>query len=269
MVIRVLVFGRTGVGKSSLIKLLTGIQTIRTNQGFAGCTEVYKDFDFEDYKFFDTAGLNEPIGGTVPGKEAIEQLVKLLLSFREGLSLLIYVRTCEAFTQLDEANLKLMSHIIKKKIPSICINTFADYEENVNDWWTRSKMEFQRRVKEYLNFSDGCSVCCIDEIKNRSLTTLLEPFRNESKNLIWEKIRANKANEPVVILTEKDWIRNIVLDIIYWFKFKSWFSFLNKTENEIENEFKKELKSNGFETDNEIDEFVQKFYKDSYTCILS
>jgi predicted GTPase len=209
MVIRVLVFGKTGVGKSSLIKLLTGNQTIITKQGSVGCTEVYKDFDFEDYKFFDTAGLNEPIGGTVPGKEAIEQLVNLLQSFRDGLSLILYVRKCEAFTQLDEANLKLMSHITKKEIPMICINTGAENEKNLNDWWTSSKTE----ISKFFNFSDGCSVCCIDEIKNKIFTKMYELMRNESKNLIWKIIREKKAKYPVIVFTEKNWIRNSLLDV--------------------------------------------------------
>jgi hypothetical protein len=52
------------------------------------------------------------------------------------------------------------------------------------------------------------------------------------------------------------------------FKFKSWFSFFNKTECEIENEFKKELKSNGFQTDKEADEFAEKLYIDNFKCIL-
>jgi predicted GTPase len=257
MVVVVLVFGKTAVGKSSLIKLLTGDQTIRTQQEYVGCTEVFKDFNFEDYKFYDTAGLNEPIEGTVPGKEAIKQLVKLLHSFRDGLSLIIYVRKCEVFTQLDEANLKLMSHITKKAIPIICINTFAENETNLNDWWIRS----EKGMKEYFNFNDGCSVCCIDEIKNKRLEQVYESCRNESKNLIWEKIRDNKTNAPVVLITENSWIRNILLDVMYWFKFKFLFSFLNKTENEIQNEFKKVLKLNGFEKDEDVEEFTKTIYK--------
>ena len=77
---RILIYGTTGVGKSALIKLITGIQTIETGDSASGCTKdasPYK-FNFEteftksnretstesekigDCILNDTAGLNEP-----------------------------------------------------------------------------------------------------------------------------------------------------------------------------------------------------------------
>jgi ribosome biogenesis GTPase A len=43
---RILVYGTTGVGKSSLIKLITGIQEIETGDSASGCTK-----DARPYKF--------------------------------------------------------------------------------------------------------------------------------------------------------------------------------------------------------------------------
>lgn len=55
--------GKTGAGKSSLIRALTGLDAVELGNGFRSCTRTAKSFDFPDeeplLRFLDTRGLGE------------------------------------------------------------------------------------------------------------------------------------------------------------------------------------------------------------------
>ncbi len=75
---KVLIFGKTNVGKTSLCNLLLGCNEA-TSSSAMGCTFETKCLTGSDplgnnYAFWDTCGLNEPSGGTVDKKKAILKL---------------------------------------------------------------------------------------------------------------------------------------------------------------------------------------------------
>ncbi|WP_076449459.1 YcjF family protein [Roseivivax lentus] len=63
--------GRTGAGKSSLIRVLTGLGAIEVGNGYAPCTRTSQSFDFPAeqplVRFLDTRGLGE--AGYDPGED--------------------------------------------------------------------------------------------------------------------------------------------------------------------------------------------------------
>jgi uncharacterized protein (DUF697 family) len=63
--------GRTGAGKSSLIRVLTGLDEIEVGNGYASCTRTSRKFDFPTeqplVRFLDTRGLGE--AGYDPGDD--------------------------------------------------------------------------------------------------------------------------------------------------------------------------------------------------------
>ena len=83
MLKRVMVFGSTGQGKSSLINLLSGRFDAKTGNDAEGVTTDLSEYpakspDGVSYTLVDTAGLNEANDGTVPAMQAFLQLTRIL-----------------------------------------------------------------------------------------------------------------------------------------------------------------------------------------------
>jgi predicted GTPase len=146
--IKILIFGKTNVGKTSLCNLLLGCNEA-TSASAMGCTFETKSHSGSDelgnnYVLWDTCGLNEPSGGKVDKKEAILKLIKLIKRLKDGLSLILYVRKAEALTELDQKNLELITVFTEDKIPVLIVNTNADNEKNVMNWWDRNVDIFKK-----------------------------------------------------------------------------------------------------------------------------
>ena len=93
--IRVLVFGATGTGKTSVCNVLTGHNRPTSNGplGQTSKTHRYNGFNTHDIRIeiIDTVGLHESDLGTVPAEKAVLQLVELLENSKDGFNLLIHV----------------------------------------------------------------------------------------------------------------------------------------------------------------------------------
>ena len=92
---RVLVFGSTGAGKTSICNELTGDQHPVSSDAI-GCTfetTHYRPVFIGEnlYELIDTVGLNEGTAGTTPSKTAMANLINLIRTNKEGFNLLIMV----------------------------------------------------------------------------------------------------------------------------------------------------------------------------------
>ena len=132
---RVMVFGSTGQGKSSLINLLSGRFDAATG------SDVMKGVTFETsdiaakspdgvcYTFVDTVGLNEADDGRVKAIDAFIQLTSLLQNAKsQGFSLALMVTrgsrlSDQAFVQNYEIFVKCM---LKGKM-LVCYLTYSSY----------------------------------------------------------------------------------------------------------------------------------------------
>jgi predicted GTPase len=207
--VRIIVFGRTNVGKTSTINLLTN-SNYETGNRARGCTFQTQQSKIrvndENYIFYDTAGLNEANGRK---KEAVINLIDLFKKIKEGINLIIYVRKCDALNEIDEKNFTLiMDCLTENKVPCLCVNTWAEGEDKLMDWWNNNKDIFDKH--DILKFKDGVSVCC-GVSSNKNMESLLREYRQESKEILWNAIKANKLDLPVVLITEKRWIMKMVL----------------------------------------------------------
>jgi hypothetical protein len=213
---KILIYGSTGVGKSSLIKLVTGIQTIDSVCTTFGSSH---EFNFEtefsefnretsteseiigDSTFYDTSGLNGPQTGIVPHSVAIRHLFNLIKSLRNGLNLLIYVRRIRPLSTIDAQNIKLIKFLMKDKVPLICVNTGC--ENNMN-WWEEEKNN--ANITQFI-LKDGCSVCCIDisKLNNDEDKEFYIKKLKQSKQILLEKIKANLLREPYIFYRDSKW----------------------------------------------------------------
>ena len=146
----IVVFGESGVGKSSLINLIVGRSIAATSSGAKGCTFDHKKYELQvddtQYAIWDTAGLDEGAYGTVPAEIAEEHLKQLLrdLTRANGIHLLVY---CVRATRLRKTLLSnynlFYSAICRKKVPIVAVVTgLENYEEEMADWWIANETEF-------------------------------------------------------------------------------------------------------------------------------
>ena len=134
----IIVFGQTGVGKSSLINMLAGELRAKESNSPTGCTSSNNSIEISKgwpdgaqtaYTFWDTPGLNEGELGSVPAQAAVTNLSDL---FRELIvHLIIYCIRGSRLTDIVRVNYDLVSGI---KVPIILIVTGLEQEENMDDW---------------------------------------------------------------------------------------------------------------------------------------
>ncbi|RKH81782.1 GTP-binding protein, partial [Corallococcus praedator] len=127
--IRVLVFGTTGTGKTSLCNELTGgnQRVSDAAQGVTFKSYTYKELEISEGKSLiitDTVGLNESARGSVSSRDAVKALIKLLRDSEEGYNLLIQVFRIPRITQAEESNYEFfVKTITQAKIPAILVAT--------------------------------------------------------------------------------------------------------------------------------------------------
>jgi GTP-binding protein EngB required for normal cell division len=193
--VHVVVFGRSNVGKSSLVNLLTD-SNLETAANAAGCTiKTTKNCYIRNsitYHLYDTAGLNEAGGGRV---EKIDAICKLIDSFKriKKINMVAYVRKCDTLTELDEKNYNLIIRILlQNRVKSLCINTYADNEEEQMDWLERNGKSFETRS---MKFSKGVSVI-VGKPKNQELQAVYDNRLRKAKTILLDAIDECRS-EPI------------------------------------------------------------------------
>ena len=147
--IRVLVFGGTGVGKTSLCNTLTGT-TRPTDGGARGVTSkthVYAAFRHKGHaiQVVDTVGLHEAESGTVPPEQAALQLVDLLKSSKEGFHLLVHVAKAGRITKQHEEDYEFfVDKMTDRNIPVVLALSGCENEEPMDSWVHQNGRHFSK-----------------------------------------------------------------------------------------------------------------------------
>ncbi|KAF9245012.1 hypothetical protein BU15DRAFT_59175 [Melanogaster broomeanus] len=146
--LNVVVFGESGVGKSSVINVIAGQTIAKTSNDAVGCTFRHQCYEVTvnglGVNLWDTAGLDEGTEGTVPATQAEENLRAFLrqITKRDGIDLLMY---CIRGTRARKALLRnyniFYAAICRKKVPVALIVTGL---ENYEGRWTRGGLSTQR-----------------------------------------------------------------------------------------------------------------------------
>ncbi|KAF5362644.1 hypothetical protein D9758_009618 [Tetrapyrgos nigripes] len=107
------------------------------------------------FSIFDTVGLNEGKDGKVAAVQAIQNLYRLLRGL-DRVNLLGYVMQGSRFTPETIKNYEVFYEIMcEKKVPVLAIFTHLENEENMDAWWGRNEVIFERAKMKF----DG--VVCI------------------------------------------------------------------------------------------------------------
>ncbi|EAU80922.1 hypothetical protein CC1G_03098 [Coprinopsis cinerea okayama7 len=145
----IVVFGETGAGKSSLINMLAGREVTEASNSATGVTPSNLEFSLtignQEYRIWDTAGLNEADTGTVPAQKALDNLQVLLKTLAEsssGVSLLIYCIGGMGYGEILRINFDLVWGIMcQARVPILILITNQEYSKPEGDsligdtWW--------------------------------------------------------------------------------------------------------------------------------------
>jgi predicted GTPase len=148
----IVLFGGTGVGKSSVVNLMAGQEIAKTSPDMQRYTMHWEEhaifFDGCDYKVFDTIGLEEPQLGMKAYLEVIVNAYNLItkLNSEGGIDLLIFCVRAGRVTATLQNNYRLFYEwLCEEKVPVVLVLTGLEREpDNMEDWWTRNKHIFQQ-----------------------------------------------------------------------------------------------------------------------------
>ncbi|KAH0828070.1 hypothetical protein J3R83DRAFT_3724 [Lanmaoa asiatica] len=210
----VVIFGETGVGKSSLINLVAGERISETSSSAAGCTLDYRCYPLKlgDQRFaiWDTAGLDEGTQGTVPAEKAEAYLKQLLrdLAKASGIDLLIY---CVRGTRVRSALLTnyhlFYSAICRKKVPiAIVITGLENQEGNMGTWWLKNEKQFSALQMHFDNYA------CVTTLESSTENATLKERRRISKAALIKMITSTCRTEQWMP-AERSWANTAFSDI--------------------------------------------------------
>ena len=152
----VLIFGETGVGKSSIINLIAGEPLADISSGATVCTMEATSYDVvladgqgldHHIRFFDTAGLNQPNFAQNHHLTAIEKASELIarLQRKGGIYLLIFCIRGGTITANMVQNYRLFSHILcQNQVPVAFVITGLENEPSMEEWWNLNAAIFER-----------------------------------------------------------------------------------------------------------------------------
>lgn len=190
--IRVLVFGATGTGKTSLCNELTG-RSRPVDSGAQGVTA--KSHRFAPFasngrmiELVDTVGLHEASSGTVPAEQAVIQLVDLLEKAREGFNLLIHVVRASRITKEQEEDFQFFfDKLTQRQIPIILALTGCENEEPMGAWVEANHQAFAR-----FPYKEIVPTCFA---KGGVLESHFAPLRSQSRTSILSSIDRHSLPE--------------------------------------------------------------------------
>ncbi|CAF3353076.1 unnamed protein product, partial [Rotaria socialis] len=124
---RILIIGKTGVGKSSIIRYMGGVDnnekkpTISNKQrGETFENTLYKN---EEFIFADTIGFGETNLGGRPSNIMIKNLIVFLVNNNEGFNLVIYVIDNDRIDTYVKNTYQVIDSILGPNIPKILVRT--------------------------------------------------------------------------------------------------------------------------------------------------
>jgi GTP-binding protein EngB required for normal cell division len=196
---RILVFGATGVGKTSLCNTLAG-RNRATDSGATGVTvksHVYGKFEDEGkwIELVDTVGLHEADSGSVPTKQAVLQLVELIENSRDGFNLLAHVAKAGRLTQQHQEDYDFfVNRMTDRRIPVVLVLTGCENEQPMVSWVEKNKdhfRQFQYRQLVATCFAEG-----------GNLESHFAPLRVASRQDVLSAIHATSLPKPVHLYGE-------------------------------------------------------------------
>ncbi|KAH0840209.1 P-loop containing nucleoside triphosphate hydrolase protein [Lanmaoa asiatica] len=192
--LHVILFGETGVGKSSLVNLLAGWHVADVSPDSVACTLASTEYQFQlgaaTIRLWDTVGLEEPERGTNGYMGAIEKATQLIrrLNASGGISLFLFCVRGNRVTTTMQSNYRLFYEVLgKKQVPIAMAVTHLERELIMEEWWQRNVKTLEK---------NGIHVgghACITTLEGHSKYA---ESRNAVQDLFWQYADQGKFSMP-------------------------------------------------------------------------
>lgn len=164
----VIVFGESGVGKSSIINLIVGSQVAKTSPDANACTTRTQQYDVvisgRKYKLWDTAGLDGGSFGLFRAaitERNLKTFLRNRLKKNEPSLLLYCVRASRATRALVRHYRSVRSLTRESPVPMVIIVTGLENSRgDMENWWHRNAVELSNHGME---FADHACITSIDD----------------------------------------------------------------------------------------------------------
>ncbi|KAF8878689.1 hypothetical protein CPB84DRAFT_1793988 [Gymnopilus junonius] len=219
----VVVFGETGVGKSSVINTCYSV-------AIKGHT----------YNLHDTIGLGEDSTGTMGNSKAIVNLYNLLtlLSKNGGVHLLVFVVRSGRLKETMKKNYDLFyKGFCETKIPIVVVVTGCEGESNdMDQWWGRNRQFFE---KAGMTFRGHACVCAFKGRLGKHgyvNKDLVEQSRELVKDLIVRHRKADGWKKPPAPWLTQVWyfFLNLFKGGLPWDSIETYLNLLSSGISHVE-----------------------------------
>jgi len=155
---------------------------------------------------FDTIGLEEPQLGMKEYLDVIVNAHNLVakLDTEGGIDLLVFCVRAGRVTATLQTNYRLFYEwLCEKKVPIVLVLTGLERENNMEDWWDRNKLVFQRYG---INVADHACITAASKLDGRH-QQLYEQSRTLVRDLV---IRHTDDREGVAYRGGEGWYKDVI-----------------------------------------------------------
>lgn len=231
----ILVFGETGVGKSSLIKSLikqdfdlnvnkSNFKLPKSSTQATSCSLNIESFESTHFEWIDTTGLNESDRGKVG---AFEAMIQLITFFKKSIAtksihLLIMVAR-QRITETMRQNYEFfVETLFSKQVPTLLVVTGCETEAKPEDWIKNNLTEYKN---QNFCFKDIISTSFIETL-NPSLKLHFEEINVQSAKNVIKSIQNHCPDLPIELFTDEKGLKELFIRL--WNKFCIYFNFPSK-----------------------------------------